>query len=128
MNNLFSYENTIKIMENLENPFSRGYMEMLFGSDIVACFEEIKQLHEAGEEFPVSFDRVCPFAFSSKGNAFKRLKLRYQDIDYQILYKNVGGRLDGYYRGHYFLSLDCFEHLIDGFEIREAYRMIIQNK
>jgi hypothetical protein len=82
-------------------------------NEIKAYFQQVLELKQSGEEFPVSLDGVWPLVYGRKEEATRALKLDFiQEVDYQVLRKNAENLSGGRPVENYYLSVPCLEYFI----------------
>lgn len=101
-----------------------------------AYFENVIKLSKNGDEFPVNLDEVWPIAYTSKGNAVRDLKNKFEEeYDYQPLI-NIAKRngAGGQNEVSYKITVSCMEYLVvrkvrDVFNVyRQVFHAIAEGK
>lgn len=97
--------------------------------EIKSYFNNIHDLLNQDNNFPVSLDDVWPLVYVAKCKAVEALKNNssfIQHIDYQVLNQTVENPKGGRPRGEYWLSVPCLEFFIarKKREVFEVYRQV----
>jgi len=103
---------------------------VILKNNVKRYFEQIYNLMETNEEFPVDFELVYFLVYANKQNAVRELRNNFiQDIDYQISILNDGNMV-GRRTENYKLSVPCMEHFIARKvpEVFEVYRQVFHQK